>query len=96
VATCPPCEVRSDHRLVELAVPALAGPTSLPPRLRVPLKRHDDYLSIARRGLEAVPDLSPTPSNAEADEQARRITDTLRLAAEAVGSKHRNSKVWPW
>ena len=68
VVTCPPCKVRSDYRLVELAAPALTGPTSLPPWLRVPLKRYDDYFSVARRGLKAVPDLLLTPSNAEADE----------------------------
>ena len=66
-ATCPPYEVRSDYRLVEMAVPALASPTTLPTRLRVPLKRYDDYLRIARRGLEAVPNLSLAPSNKEAD-----------------------------
>ena len=64
---CPPCEVRSDYRLVELAVPTLAGPTTLPTRLQVPLKRYNDYLGAARRGLEAIPDLSLTPSNEEAD-----------------------------
>jgi len=66
-ATCPPCEVWSDHRLVKLATPALAGPTSLPSRLRVPLKRYDDYLKVARKGLEAIPDLLLNPSNKEAD-----------------------------
>jgi len=91
-ATCPPCEVRSDYRLVEITVPTLASPTTLPTRLRVPLKRYDNYLRVARRGLEAVPDLSLAPSNEEADRQASRITDTLRLAAEAVSSKHRNVK----
>ena len=77
-------------------MPTLAGPTTLPTRLRVPLKRYDDYLRIARRGLEAVPDLSLAPSNEEADRQASRITNTLQLAAEAVGSKHCNAKAWPW
>ena len=66
-ATYPPCKVRSDHRLVELAAPSLTGPTSLPPRLRVPLKRYNDYLKIAVKGLEAIPDLSLAPSNEEAD-----------------------------
>ena len=68
MATCPPCEVRSDHRLVELAAPSLAGPTSLPAQLRVPLRKYDDYLKVAARGLEAIPDLPLTPSNEEADE----------------------------
>ena len=67
IAICPPCEVRSNHRLVELAIPTLAGPTTLPTRLRVPLKRYDDYLRIVRRRLEAILDLSPVPSNEEAD-----------------------------
>ena len=66
-ATYPPCEVRSDYRLVELAAPTLASPTTLPTRLRVLLKRYDDYLRIARKGLEAVPDLSLAPSNEKAD-----------------------------
>ena len=41
-------------------------------------------------------DLPPAPTNEEVDEQARRVTDALRLAAEAVGSKHRCRKVWAW
>ena len=95
VASCPPCEARSDHRLVELTAPSLAGPNSIPPRLRVPHKRYDDYVLLAKRGLDAIPDLPLTPTSEDLDEQASRITNALRLVAEAVGFKYRNAKAWP-
>jgi hypothetical protein len=97
VGTVLSCEVKSDHFPVEFSpLRPMAGKSQLPRRATIPPRRRQDYLWIARKGLEQMPDVAEDASVEDIEKAAENIFRCLKLSGQAVSQAHRNGKAWPW
>lgn len=95
-SSTPPCEVRSDHRLVSF-IPhkAIGRPHATPKPIRIAAEKKPEVLRLARHYLAAIPPIQLHTIEA-AETTAAAVSQVLQLVGMAVGSRHRNCKAWPW